>query len=41
VTLKSGYGCVDVSFGSSELFSFVEEAMRCLLSETLNSQTVH
>jgi hypothetical protein len=42
VTLKSGHGCVDVIFGRSELFSFVEEeAIRRMLGEMVNNQTVH
>ena len=42
VTLKSAGGCLDVSFGSSELFSFVEEeAMRRMLGEMVNSKSVH
>ena len=42
VTLKSGHGCVDVIFDRSELFSFVEEeAIRRMLGEMVNKQTVH
>ena len=41
VTLKSGHGCVDV-ICRSELFSFVEEeAIRRMLGEMVNNQTVH
>ena len=42
VTLKSGHGCVDIIFGRSELFSFVEEdAIRRMLGEIVAGQTVH
>jgi len=42
VTLKSGHGCVDIIFGRSELFSFVEkEVIRRILSEMVNNQTMH
>jgi hypothetical protein len=42
VTLKSDHGCVDVIFGRSEIFSFVEEnAIRRMLGEMVNNQTAH
>jgi hypothetical protein len=42
VTLKSMRGCVEVVFGKSDLFSFVEEdAMRRMLGEIVAGETVH
>ena len=42
VTLKSRRGCVEVVFGKSELFSFVEEdALRRMLGEMVAGETVH
>ena len=42
VTLKSDQGSVDIIFGRSELFSFVEEdAIRRILGEMVASNTVH
>lgn len=42
VTLRSRLGCVEVVFGRSELFSFVEEdALRRMLGEIVAGETVH
>ena len=42
VTLRSMRGCVEVVFGRSELFSFVEEdALRRMLGEMIAGETVH
>jgi hypothetical protein len=42
VTLRSMLGCVEVVFGQSELFSFVEEdALRRMLGEMVAGDTVH
>jgi hypothetical protein len=42
VTLRSMRGCVEVVFGRSELFSFVEEdALRKMLGEMIAGETVH
>jgi hypothetical protein len=42
VTLRSRRGCVEVVFGRSELFSFVEEdALRRMLGELVARKTVH
>jgi len=42
VTLKSLRGCVEVVFGRSELFSFVEEdALRRMLGEMMSGDTMH
>ena len=42
VTLKSTRGFVEVVFGRSELFSFVEEdALRRMLGEMVAGDTVH
>jgi len=42
VTLKKSRGRVEVAFGRSELFSFVEEdALRRILGEVLETDTVH
>ena len=42
VTLRSMRGCVEVVFGRSELFSFVEEdALRRMLGEMVTGKTVH
>ena len=42
VTLRSSRGCVEVVFGRSELFSFVEEdALRRMLGEMMTGKTVH
>ena len=42
VTLKSMRGFVEVVFGTSELFSFVEEdALRRMLGEMVTEETVH
>jgi hypothetical protein len=42
VTLKSMRGCVEVVFGESELFSFVEEdALRKMIGEMVNGETMH
>jgi 8-oxo-dGTP pyrophosphatase MutT (NUDIX family) len=42
VTLRSRRGCVEIVFGKSELFSFVEEdAMRRMIREMVAGETVH
>ena len=42
VTLRSMRGCVEVVFGRSELFSFVEEdALRRMLGEMVAGETMH
>jgi hypothetical protein len=42
VTLRSLRGCVEVVFGRSELFSFVEEdALRKMIGEMVSGETVH
>ncbi|HBG05653.1 MAG TPA: hypothetical protein DDY22_08895, partial [Geobacter sp.] len=42
VTLKKSRGCVEIAFGRSELFSFVEEeTLRRMLGEVLKGDTVH
>ena len=42
VTLKKSRDRVEVAFGRSELFSFVEEdALRRILGEVLETDTVH
>jgi hypothetical protein len=42
VTLKKSRGCVEVNFGRSELFSFVEEdALRQMLGEAVKGNTLH
>jgi hypothetical protein len=42
VTLRSMRGCVEVVFGRSELFSFVEEdTLRRMLGEMVAGETVH
>lgn len=42
VTLRSSRGSVEVVFGRSELFSFVEEdALRRMLGEMVAGKTVH
>ena len=42
VTLRKSSGSVEVAFGRSELFSFVEEdALRRLLGELVQGKTVH
>lgn len=42
VTLKKSRGRVEVAFGRSELFSFVEEeVLRRMLGEVVKSNTVH
>jgi hypothetical protein len=42
VTLKSLRGCVEVVFGRSDLFNFVEEdALRRMLGEMVTAETVH
>jgi len=42
VTLREGRGCVEVAFGRSELFSFVEEeTLRRMLGEMVREKTVH
>ena len=42
VTLKSMRGCVEIVFGKSELFSFVEEdALRRMLGEMVSGETMH
>lgn len=42
VTLKSLRGCVEVVFGRSDLFNFVEEdVLRRMLGEMITAHTVH
>ena len=42
VTLRNSRGCVEVVFGSSQLFSFVEkEALRKMLVEMVAGETMH
>ena len=42
VTLRKGHGCVEVAFGRSELFSFVEEdALRRMLREMVRAKSMH
>ena len=42
VTLRSRRECVEVVFGKSELFSFVEEdTLRRMLGEMVASETIH
>lgn len=42
VTLKKSRGSVEVAFGKSELFSFIEEdALRRMLGEVVQSGTAH
>jgi len=42
VTLKKGREWVEVTFGSSELFRFVEEdALRRMLGEMMTRETLH
>jgi hypothetical protein len=42
VTLRSLRGCVEVVFGKSDLFSFVEEdALRRMLGDMVSGETVH
>jgi len=42
VTLKSLRGCVEVVFGRSDLFNFVEEdVLRRMLGEMVTTHTVH
>lgn len=42
VTLRKSRGCVEVVFGRSELFSFVEEdTLRRMLGEAVKGNTVH
>jgi len=42
VTLRSSRGWVEVAFGKSELFRFVEEdALRRMLGEMVTGETVH
>jgi hypothetical protein len=42
VTLRSMLGCVEVVFGKSDLFSFVEEdALRRMLGEMVAGETMH
>lgn len=42
VTLKKSRGGVEVSFGRSELFSFIEEdVLRRMLSEVVARRTIH
>ena len=42
VTLRKGRGFVEVAFGRSELFSFVEEdALRRMRGEVVRGDTVH
>jgi hypothetical protein len=42
VTLKKSRGFVEVAFGRSELFSFVEEdALRRMLGEVMKGKTLH
>lgn len=42
VTLKSLRGCVEVVFGRSDLFNFVEEdVLRRMLGEVVTAETVH
>jgi len=42
VTLRKSRGCVEIAFGKSELFSFVEEtALRRMLAEVVTGKTLH
>ena len=42
VTLTKSRGCVEVAFGRSELFSFVEEdTLRRMLGEVVQGKTLH
>uniref|UniRef100_C6E4U8 Uncharacterized protein n=1 Tax=Geobacter sp. (strain M21) TaxID=443144 RepID=C6E4U8_GEOSM len=42
VTLKKRRGCVEVAFGRSDLFSFVEEdELRRMLGRMVREKTVH
>jgi len=42
VTLRSGYGRVEVDFGRSELFTLVEEDdLRRLIGEMMQERTLH
>ena len=42
VTLTKRRGCLEVAFGRSELFSFVEEdALRRMLGEVMRGKTLH
>jgi len=42
VTLRSSRGWVEVAFGKSDLFRFVEEdALRRMLGEMMSRETVH
>ena len=42
VTLRKSRGCLEISFGKSELFSFVEEhALRRMLGEVMAAKTLH
>ena len=42
VMLRKSRGCVEIAFGKSELFSFVEEhALRRMLGDVVTAKTLH